>query len=381
MNINQAIFLDNQSTTKLDDEVFKKMMPYFTESYGNPHSINHSFGRNAQFATEAARKEIAEYLSANHQDVYFTSGATESNNIFIKGLANFSKVRNKRIITSKADHKCVLQSCKRLEEQGFNVEYLDIDKSGLIDLQNLENALKTPTLLTSIMFVNNETGVIEGLLDDNYDLGMPGSGILIWHIDETFSSNNDRDNKMVHLEEADGIVNIGLSEPFFGSGWIIDGWQYDYWFDGNEFYEQQNSDNNSVLINEISSPNSNLNSNTPSYFEIEISSIISDEMTVNISSLNDVFTIAEIDTDIYRILGNDGYCMFYIDDNASSVNDIKTYGTGEYCNLEYLSELDFDLSCSKNFNLFNISEFNDPSFIPGCTFLSGTLRTTISKIY
>ena len=161
MNINQAIFLDNQSTTKLDDEVFKKMMPYFTESYGNPHSINHSFGRNAQFATEAARKEIAEYLSANHQDVYFTSGATESNNIFIKGLANFSKVRNKRIITSKADHKCVLQSCKRLEEQGFDVEYLDIDKSGLIDLQNLENALKTPTLLTSIMFVNNEIGTIQ----------------------------------------------------------------------------------------------------------------------------------------------------------------------------------------------------------------------------
>ena len=161
MNIDQAIFLDNQSTTKLDDEVFKKMMPYFTESYGNPHSINHSFGRNAQFATEAARKEIAEYLSANHQDVYFTSGATESNNIFIKGLANFSKARNKRIITSKADHKCVLQSCKRLEEQGFDVEYLDIDKSGLIDLQNLENALKTPTLLTSIMFVNNEIGTIQ----------------------------------------------------------------------------------------------------------------------------------------------------------------------------------------------------------------------------
>ncbi len=161
MNIDKVIFLDNQSTTRLDDEVFAKMTPFFKENYGNPHSINHVFGRNAQTAIEVAREEIANYLKANHQDIYFTSGATESNNIFIKGLANFSKVKNKRIITSKADHKCVLQSCKRLEEKGFDVEYLDIDKSGLIDLQQLENALKTPTLLTSIMFVNNEIGTIQ----------------------------------------------------------------------------------------------------------------------------------------------------------------------------------------------------------------------------
>ena len=161
MNIDKVIFLDNQSTTRLDDEVFAKMTPFFKENYGNPHSINHVLGRNAQTAIEVAREEIANYLKANYQDIYFTSGATESNNIFIKGLANFSKVKNKRIITSKADHKCVLQSCKRLEEKGFDVEYLDIDKSGLIDLQQLENALKTPTLLTSIMFVNNEIGTIQ----------------------------------------------------------------------------------------------------------------------------------------------------------------------------------------------------------------------------
>ena len=161
MNINQTIFLDNQSTTRLDEEVFQQMKPYFTESYGNPHSINHSFGRDAQSAIENARKKIAEYLKTNHQDVYFTSGATEANNIFIKGLANFSKVKNKRIITSKADHKCVLQSCRRLEERGFDVVYLDIDKAGLINIEQLENALKKPTLLTSIMFVNNEIGTIQ----------------------------------------------------------------------------------------------------------------------------------------------------------------------------------------------------------------------------
>ena len=161
MNIKNIIFLDNQSTTKLDDEVFQQMLPYFNQNYGNPHSINHSFGREAQSAVENSRKIIAKNISANHQDVYFTSGATESNNLFIKGLSNFSNVHSKRIITSKADHKCVLQSCKRLEEKGFDVVYLDINQSGLIDLEQLEKALKTPTLLTSIMFVNNEIGTIQ----------------------------------------------------------------------------------------------------------------------------------------------------------------------------------------------------------------------------
>ena len=211
----------------------------------------------------------------------------------------------------------------------------------------------------NLLIINNETGVIEGLINDNYDLGMPGSGILMWHIDESLTSNNDRDNKMVHLEEADGIINIGLSEPFFGAGWIIDGWHNDYWFNGNEFYEQLNSGNNTVLVNETSIPNSNLNSNTPSYFEIEIASPISEDMTINISTVNDYFTITEIDTDIDRILGNDGYCMFYVNDNASSINDIKTYGSGDYCDLEYLSELDFDLSCSKDLNQFD----NDDSIL------------------
>lgn len=161
MNIENPIFLDNQSTTQLDQRVFERMLPYFVKNFGNPHSTHHSYGRNASTVIELSRKQIANILNANHQDIYFTSGATESNNILIKGLANFSKVDPKRIITVKTEHKCVLQSCQRLEEKGFEVVYLNVDDEGLILLEDLEEELKTPTLLTSIMFVNNEIGVIQ----------------------------------------------------------------------------------------------------------------------------------------------------------------------------------------------------------------------------
>ncbi len=161
MNIEKPIFLDNQSTTALDSRVFEKMSPFFKEDYGNPHSTHHSYGREASEAINTARKAIASNLNANHQDIYFTSGATESNNILIKGLGSFSKVKSKRIISLKSEHKCVLQSCKRLEEDGFEVIYLSPKSDGLVDLDELENALNEPTFLTSIMFVNNETGVIQ----------------------------------------------------------------------------------------------------------------------------------------------------------------------------------------------------------------------------
>tara|TARA_B100000989_G_scaffold17923_2_gene11824 strand:+ start:178 stop:1332 length:1155 start_codon:yes stop_codon:yes gene_type:complete len=161
VNIEKPIFLDNQSTTALDSRVFEKMSPFFKEDYGNPHSTHHSYGREASEAINTARKAIASNLNANHQDIYFTSGATESNNILIKGLGSFSKVKSKRIISLKSEHKCVLQSCKRLEEDGFEVIYLSPKSDGLVDLDELENALNEPTFLTSIMFVNNETGVIQ----------------------------------------------------------------------------------------------------------------------------------------------------------------------------------------------------------------------------
>ena len=161
MNIEKPIFLDNQSPTALDSRVFDKMSPFFKEDFGNPHSTHHSYGREASEAINTARKVIASNLNANHQDIYFTSGATESNNILIKGLGSFSKVKSKRIITLKSEHKCVLQSCKRLEEDGFEVIYLSPKSDGLVDLDELENALNEPTFLTSIMFVNNETGVIQ----------------------------------------------------------------------------------------------------------------------------------------------------------------------------------------------------------------------------
>ena len=161
VNISKPIFLDNQSTTPLDQRVFEMMVPYFKDEFGNPHSSHHVYGRTASTAIETARKKIANCLNTNYQDIYFTSGATESNNLLIKGLGNYSKVEPKRIITVKSEHKCVLQSCQRLEEKGFDVVYLNVGTDGLINLQDLEQELKPPTLLTTIMFVNNETGVIQ----------------------------------------------------------------------------------------------------------------------------------------------------------------------------------------------------------------------------
>ena len=118
------IFLDNQSTTPIDRRVLKAMDPYFRGDFGNPHS-SHAYGRKASAVIETARKKIANTLSANYQDLYFTSGATESNNLLIKGLGNYSKVTPKRVITLKSEHKCVLQSCQRLEKNGFDVVALD----------------------------------------------------------------------------------------------------------------------------------------------------------------------------------------------------------------------------------------------------------------
>ena len=161
VNISKPIFLDNQSTTPLDQRVFEMMVPYFKDEFGNPHSSHHVYGRTASTAIEAARKKIANCLNTNYQDIYFTSGATESNNLLIKGLGNYSTVEPKRIITVKSEHKCVLQSCQRLEEKGFDVVYLNVGTDGLINLQDLEQELTTPSLLTTIMFVNNETGVIQ----------------------------------------------------------------------------------------------------------------------------------------------------------------------------------------------------------------------------
>ena len=154
------IYLDNSATTRLDDEVLKEMMPYLTEEYGNASSI-YKLGRNTRNAVETAREKIAKAINAEPDEIYFTSGGTESDNTAIRGIAYHNKKKGNHIITSKIEHPAILETCKQLEKEGFEITYLNVDKNGIIDLEQLKSSIKETTILVSIMFANNEIGTIE----------------------------------------------------------------------------------------------------------------------------------------------------------------------------------------------------------------------------
>ena len=157
------IYFDYQATTPVDPRVLDKMMPYFGEIYGNPHSRNHSFGWEAEEGVEIARENVAQLIGANPKEIIFTSGATESNNLEIKGVSEFYVDKKNHIITCVTEHKCVLESCRHLSGKGFDITYLPVKEDGLIDLNELQNAITEKTLLVSIMGVHNEIGVIQPL--------------------------------------------------------------------------------------------------------------------------------------------------------------------------------------------------------------------------
>lgn len=161
----RPIYLDLQATTPLDPRVLDSMLPYLTEQFGNPHSRTHAYGWEAEKATEAARAQVARLIHADPKEIIFTSGATESNNIAIKGVARFYTPKKKHIITTQTEHKCVLDSCRQLEEEGFQVTYLPVQSNGLVDLAILEKAITPETGLVSIMMVNNEIGVLQPIKD------------------------------------------------------------------------------------------------------------------------------------------------------------------------------------------------------------------------
>jgi len=156
------IYFDYSATTPVDPRVAEKMIPFLTEKFGNPASRSHSFGWEAEEAVELAREQVAALVNADPKEIVWTSGATESNNLAIKGAANFyGATKGKHIITVKTEHKAVLDTCREMERQGFEVTYLDVQENGLIDLQAFKAALRPDTLLASVMFVNNEVGVIQ----------------------------------------------------------------------------------------------------------------------------------------------------------------------------------------------------------------------------
>ena len=159
-NLEEFVYWDNAATTKVDQQVLDAMLPYFTHLYGNPSS-NHEFGKIAKTAIENARKQVAQLINADDSEIVFTSGATESINMALKGYVESNFQKGNHIITVKTEHKAVLSTCEYLESRGVEVTYLGVDKDGLICLEELKNSIKSNTLLISVMYVNNEIGVIQ----------------------------------------------------------------------------------------------------------------------------------------------------------------------------------------------------------------------------
>ncbi|NPT45667.1 IscS subfamily cysteine desulfurase [Paraburkholderia sp. 1N] len=157
------IYMDYSATTPVDPRVVDKMIPYLREQFGNPASRSHSYGWTAERAVEEARENVAALVNADPREIIWTSGATESDNLAIKGAAHFYKSKGKHIITVKTEHKAVLDTCRELEREGFEVTYLDVKDDGLIDLEKFKAALRPDTILVSVMSVNNEIGVIQDI--------------------------------------------------------------------------------------------------------------------------------------------------------------------------------------------------------------------------
>ncbi|AJC21863.1 IscS subfamily cysteine desulfurase [Pandoraea pulmonicola] len=161
--LNLPIYMDYSATTPIDPRVVDKMLPYLREQFGNPASRSHSFGWAAEQAVEEAREEVAKLVNADSREIIWTSGATESNNLAIKGAAHFYQGKGKHLVTVKTEHKAVLDTMRELEREGFEVTYLDVKDDGLLDLDVFKAALRPDTILVSVMAVNNEIGVIQDI--------------------------------------------------------------------------------------------------------------------------------------------------------------------------------------------------------------------------
>lgn len=157
-------YFDNAATTKVKDEVLQEMIPYFSEKYGNPSAV-YALSREAKKEIEKAREKVANLIGCNKKEIYFTSSGSEADNTAIKGIAYKNKLKGNHIITSKIEHHAILESCRFLEKQGFEITYLNVDKNGFVDLDELRNSIKDDTILISVMFANNEIGTIEPIED------------------------------------------------------------------------------------------------------------------------------------------------------------------------------------------------------------------------
>ena len=174
------IYLDYSATTPVDPRVAAKMIPWLTEHFGNPASRSHAYGWEAEKAVEDAREQVAALVNADAKEIIWTSGATESNNLAIKGAAHFYQGKGKHLITVKTEHKAVLDTVRELEREGFEATYLDVQENGLIDLEVLKAAIRPDTIVVSVMFVNNEVGVVQPIAEIGEICREKG---IVFHVD------------------------------------------------------------------------------------------------------------------------------------------------------------------------------------------------------
>ena len=174
------IYLDYSATTPVDPRVAQKMVPFLTEKFGNPASRSHAFGWEAEAAVEEARADVAALVNADPKEIIWTSGATESNNLAIKGAAHFYSGKGKHIVTLKTEHKAVLDTFRELERQGFEATYLEVKDDGLVDMDQLRQAIRKDTVLVSVMYVNNEIGVIQPIVEIGELCRSKG---IVFHVD------------------------------------------------------------------------------------------------------------------------------------------------------------------------------------------------------
>ena len=178
--LKSPIYLDYSATTPVDPRVAQKMIPYLTEMFGNPASRSHAYGWDADKAVEEAREHVAKLVNADPKEIVWTSGATESNNLALKGAAHFYQAKGKHLITVKTEHKAIIDTCRELEREGFEVTYLDTREDGLLDVEVFKQAIRPDTILASVMFVNNEIGVIQPIAELGQICRDKG---IIFHVD------------------------------------------------------------------------------------------------------------------------------------------------------------------------------------------------------
>ena len=182
----KMIYFDYAATTPVDENVLRKMIPYFSSEFGNPSSV-YDIGKSNKVAINMARKQIADAINCSSEEIYFTSCGSESDNLAIKGIAKANKNRGRHIITSKIEHPAVLETCNRLEKEGFSVTYINVVKDGIINLNELEKAIRRDTILISVMYANNEIGTIQPI----DEIGrIARSRNIIFHTDSVQASAN-----------------------------------------------------------------------------------------------------------------------------------------------------------------------------------------------